>query len=224
MLKKQSLKTNTKVTFSLPKNAIAGAKEVRVLGEFNNWDWEKAPVMKAAKTDYTATLSLAAGKQYQFRYLADNGIWENDWAADNYVATPYTNVENSVVVIPAKAVKTSKPTKAKVKVKATAIPVKAVAKKKTTKKAIAKKTAKADDLKKIEGIGPKIAGLLKADGLITFADLAKAPLKQLKAVLDNAGSRYRMHDPKTWAAQADLAAKGNWDELKTWQGELKGGK
>ncbi|MFK7980249.1 MAG: helix-hairpin-helix domain-containing protein [Saprospiraceae bacterium] len=223
MLKKQALKTSTKITFSLPKNAIAGAKEVRVLGEFNNWDWAKAPVMKASKTNYTATMILSAGKQYQFRYLADNGIWENDWAADNYIPSEFSNIDNSVVAVPAKIVKE----KAKTTKKATA--KKAVAKKVSTKKAtakkvVAKKTTKADDLKKVEGIGPKIAGLLNADGIITFADLAKAPIKQLKTILDNAGSRYRMHDPKTWSAQAKLAAKGNWEKLKAWQGELKGGK
>lgn len=216
MLKKQILKTEAKITFTLPKQAISGAKEVRVLGEFNNWDWEKAPVMKASKANYTATIAVPAGKQYQFRYLADNGVWENDWAADKYIPSEYTNIENSVVEVPAKVVKA--------KAKKTAKPKKAVAKKVTTKKAAAKKTAKADDLKKIEGIGPKIAGLLNADGIITFAHLAKAPIKQLKTILDNAGSRYRMHDPKTWAAQAKLAAKGDWAALKVWQGELKGGK
>lgn len=223
MLKKQSLKTSTKVTFTLPKNAIAGAQEVRVLGEFNNWDWEKAPVMKASKTAYTATISLSAGKQYQFRYLADNGVWENDWAADNYIASPYTNIENSVVVVPAKTVKAAKG-KAKAKADTTAKPKKAVAKKVSTKKTVSKKASKADDLKKIEGIGPKIAGLLKADGIITFADLSKAPIQQLKTILDNAGSRYRMHNPTTWSAQAELAVNGKWEELKAWQGELKGGK
>ncbi|MFK7982238.1 MAG: helix-hairpin-helix domain-containing protein [Saprospiraceae bacterium] len=193
MLKKELVKSKAtaKVTFTLPIDAIVGAKEVRVLGEFNNWDWASAPVMKANKTNYTATINLAAGKTYQFRYKADNGLWANDWAADNYVPAPY-NVDNSVVVVPAK--------------KAT------------------KKTAKADDLKKVEGIGPKIAGLLNEAGIITFADLAKAPIKKLRKVLDDAGSRFRMHDPKTWAAQAKLAAKGDWDKLKAWQGELKGGK
>ena len=223
MLKKELLKSNTKITFTLPKNAISGAKEVRVLGEFNNWDWAKAPVMKASKVNYTATIALPAGKQYQFRYLADNGIWENDWAADNYIPSEFTNIDNSVVEVPAK------PTKVKAKIAKTATPKKVVAKKVSTKKAtvkkvVAKKTVKADDLKKIEGIGPKIAGLLNGDGIITFADLAKAPIKQLKTILDNAGSRYRMHDPKTWAAQAKLAAKGDWEKLKAWQGELKGGK
>ncbi|MEM1124270.1 MAG: DUF4332 domain-containing protein [Bacteroidota bacterium] len=223
MLKKEVFKTKktAKVTFTLPKKAIEGAKEVRVLGEFNNWSWDKAPVMKSAKNDFKAIIELAAGQQYQFRYKADNGIWENDWAADNYIPAPY-NVDNSVVVVPAvpgrataKADTTTKPTSTKKK---------AVAKKTTTKKATSKKVAKADDLKKIEGIGPKIAGLLNEAGIITFADLSKAPIKKLRKVLEDAGSRFRMHDPKTWAAQAKLAAKGDWDKLKAWQGELKGGK
>ncbi|MEM6319432.1 MAG: helix-hairpin-helix domain-containing protein [Bacteroidota bacterium] len=218
MLKKDFLKSKpvAKVTFTLPKEAIEGAKEVRVLGEFNDWNWEAAPVMKASKTNFTTTINLDAGKEYQFRYLADNGIWENDWAADNYIAAPY-NVDNSVVVIPAAK------GKATAKADTTTKPKKAAAKKAVAKKAPAKK-AKADDLKKIEGIGPKIAGLLNEAGIITFADLSKAPIKKLKKVLEDAGSRFRMHDPKTWAAQAKMAAKGEWDKLKAWQGELKGGK
>jgi len=218
MLKKQIVKSKSiaKVTFTLPTEAIAGAKEVRVLGEFNNWDWATAPAMKATKTGYKAVIELAAGKTYEFRYKADNGIWANDWAADNYVAAPY-NVDNSVVVVPAAK------GKATAKADTTAKPKKAAAKKVTAKKTT-KKAAKADDLKKVEGIGPKIAGLLNEAGIITFADLSKAPIKKLRKVLDDAGSRFRMHDPKTWAAQAKLAAKGEWDKLKVWQGELKGGK
>ncbi len=82
----------------------------------------------------------------------------------------------------------------------------------------------ADDLKKIEGIGPKIATLLQDAGIHTYADLAAADLDKLQAVLEAAGSRYKMHDPGTWARQASLAAAGNWDELKQLQDELKGGK
>ena len=214
MLKKEFLKTKpfAKVTFSLSKKAIPGAKEVRVLGEFNNWNWDEAPVMKSARTKFSTMVSLPTGKSYQFRYLTDNGIWENDWEADNYISTPY-NVENSVVELPAqkgngkaKADTTTKPKKAAIK------------------NSGLKKSAKKDDLKKIEGIGPKIAGLLNQNDIYSFADLSRAPLKKLKKVLEEAGSRYRMHDPKTWSAQAKLAAKGDWDQLKKWQAELKGGK
>jgi len=49
-------------------------------------------------------------------------------------------------------------------------------------------------------------------------------LTLLKTVLDNAGSRFKMHDPTTWSQQAKLAAKGDWDKLNTLQKELKGGK
>jgi len=219
MLKKELVKSKAtaKVTFTLPIEALAGAKEVRVLGEFNNWDWEAAPVMKANKTNYTATINLAAGKTYEFRYKGDNGVWANDWAADNYIPAPY-NVDNSVVVVPAKK------GKATAKADVTAKPKKAATKKVAAKKTTTKKATKADDLKKVEGIGPKIAGLLNDAGIVTFADLAKAPIKTLKKVLTDAGNRFKMHDPKTWAAQAELAAKGEWDKLKTWQGELKGGK
>ncbi|HQX44079.1 MAG: 30S ribosomal protein S1 [Saprospiraceae bacterium] len=91
-------------------------------------------------------------------------------------------------------------------------------------KAKAAKAAKGDDLKIIEGIGPKIAELLHAEGVVTFKDLAVTPLEKLKEVLEAAGSRYRMHDPTTWPEQANLAAEGRMDELKTLQDSLKGGK
>lgn len=81
-----------------------------------------------------------------------------------------------------------------------------------------------DDYKKIEGIGPKIAELLHAAGLASFADLASADIDKLKGILADAGSRYTMHDPGTWPQQADLAANGKWDELKVLQDELDGGK
>lgn len=86
------------------------------------------------------------------------------------------------------------------------------------------KTIKADDLKVIEGVGPKIAGLLEEAGFKTWADVANADLDALQKVLDEAGSRYRMHDPATWSKQAELAAAGKWEDLEQYQDELKGGR
>jgi len=203
-----------KVTFSLPKEAVNGGKEVRVLGEFNDWNWENGTKMKAQKEAFKATIELETGKNYQFRYLIDNTTWENDWDAEGYIQTPY-GVDNSVVTVDEVL-----DIPAKLKAKRT---TKTTAKKATAKKTTAKKTAK-DDLKKIEGIGPKIAGLLNDAGVVTFNDLAKAKITLLKKVLTDAGSRYKMHDPTTWAEQAKLAAKGDWTTLKTLQAELKGGK
>jgi chromosome segregation ATPase len=83
---------------------------------------------------------------------------------------------------------------------------------------------KKDDLTKIEGIGPKINGLLNDAGIYTFAKLSATKYEKLKTILEEAGERYRMHDPSTWPKQAELAANGKWDELKKLQDELKGGK
>jgi len=84
--------------------------------------------------------------------------------------------------------------------------------------------AKPDKLTKIEGIGPKISEHLGAAGIITFADLAGAPISKLKDILEKAGPRFKMHAPDTWPQQAKLAADGKWDELKVLQDELDGGR
>lgn len=81
-----------------------------------------------------------------------------------------------------------------------------------------------DDLKRIEGVGPKIEELLHKSGISTFAGLASASSDSLKKILSGAGPRYKMHDPATWTKQASLAANGKWDELKKLQDELVGGK
>src|SRR5690606_17125776 len=108
---------------------------------------------------------------------------------------------------------------------------KAKAAKKETKKeevkeekAPVKKAAKkADDLKIIEGIGPKAAEALVASGIDTFAKLSKKSIEEIKVVLE-AGENLAHLDPETWAKQAELAAEGKFDELKAWQDELNGGK
>ena len=87
-----------------------------------------------------------------------------------------------------------------------------------------KKAPKLDDLKIVEGIGPKIEGLLKAGDINTWAELAVAPVERLQEILTAAGSRYKMHNPSTWPQQAGLAATGKWDELEKLQDELNGGR
>jgi predicted flap endonuclease-1-like 5' DNA nuclease len=67
-----------------------------------------------------------------------------------------------------------------------------------------------DDIEQIEGIGPKIAELLRAQGLNTFSDLAATPVERFSAILDAAGSRFKLANPGTWAEQAAFAAKGDW--------------
>ncbi len=79
-----------------------------------------------------------------------------------------------------------------------------------------------DDLEIIEGIGPKIAGLLNEAGITTFAQLAKTEVSRLVEILTTA--RLRIADPSTWPEQARLAAAGKLDELQAFQATLKGGR
>lgn len=111
---------------------------------------------------------------------------------------------------------------------------KAPAKKAAAKKAAAPKAEAApkkaaaksakDDLKVIEGIGPKIAEVFNAAGISTFAELAGTDAAKLREILDEAGSQFASHDPTTWPQQAALAAEGKMDELKALQDELLGGR
>jgi large subunit ribosomal protein L27 len=82
----------------------------------------------------------------------------------------------------------------------------------------------ADDLKKIEGIGPKISELLNNAGIFTFTQLAGTDASKVKEILSEAGNRYASHNPTTWPQQAQMAADGEWAKLKSWQDELDGGK
>ena len=90
-------------------------------------------------------------------------------------------------------------------------------------KAAPKKSAKADDLKKIEGAGPKAAEALVNAGLDTFAKVAKADPAKLSEILTEASSRLSHLVTTTWPKQAGLAAEGKWDELKELQDRLDGG-
>jgi large subunit ribosomal protein L21 len=86
-----------------------------------------------------------------------------------------------------------------------------------------KKRDGSDDLELIEGIGPKIAGLLKDAGIDSFDALAKAPVSKVQEVLEAGGSKFNLAKPETWAEQAALAAKGDWAAFDKLTQELVGG-
>jgi len=131
-------------------------------------------------------------------------------------------VIESIVASGAKKTAPKKETKAepKAKVEAKAAAPKAEAKPKAASK---KATGKADDLKKIEGAGPKAAEALVNAGLDTFAKVAKAKPEELSNILSEASSRLSHIVTDTWPKQAKLAADGKWDELKELQDRLEGG-
>jgi predicted flap endonuclease-1-like 5' DNA nuclease len=132
------------------------------------------------------------------------------------------------VAAPVAAVKTAaKPAAAKkveAKVTAPVAAVKTAAKPIVAKKVEVKATSIKDDLKLVEGIGPKIEELLNAAGINTFADLSSSNTEALKVILSGGGKRYAIHNPSTWVQQGFLAASGKMEELLAWQAELNGGK
>jgi len=96
--KKQFLKSKPvcKVSFRLDAAEASGAKKVQLLGDFNNWDKTTEPMTALKSNDFTITLELEAGKEFQFRYLIDGTEWKNDSQADSYTANSFGE-ENSVI-------------------------------------------------------------------------------------------------------------------------------
>ena len=101
MITKKYLKTKPvcKVTFAVFPEEHKGAEDISVVGEFNEWNEKATPMKKTKAGKFSATVDLETGKEYEFRYLVDGEIWENDWKADAYVPNNLTFEENSVVAV-----------------------------------------------------------------------------------------------------------------------------
>lgn len=80
-----------------------------------------------------------------------------------------------------------------------------------------------DDLTRIEGVGPKIQGILYGAGIINYAGVAQRTPDDLRHILADAHLHAPV-DPATWPQQARLAAEGQWDDLDELQDHLRGGR
>jgi DNA-directed RNA polymerase subunit beta' len=89
--------------------------------------------------------------------------------------------------------------------------------------AVIGKTVVPDDLTLVEGIGPKIAELIRNQGIDTWNALSQTGLGTLRSILDEAGPAFQVHDPSTWPEQAALLATGRWEEFKDLTDRLDGG-
>ena len=206
----------TKITFTLSAANIIGAEECVLLGEFNNWNLEEGIYLtKQADGSMTAEVELAAGKEYQYRYLLSNGRWVND--NEEKVMSEMTGypVENCIVRVPMVEQKAETPKTKSAKPKKEA---------KLKEAKLKPVTAVKDDLTKVEGIGKKIELLLYKSKISSYKQLSKSTIANLKEILDAAGSKFAMHNPGSWPKQAKLAAEGKWDDLELLQKHLKGGK
>ena len=81
-----------------------------------------------------------------------------------------------------------------------------------------------DDLKVVEGIGPKCEEALKAAGIDTWKALADSTPEKITEILTEAEGNFGGQVPTTWPEQAAMAVAGDWDKLEAWQDELDGGK
>jgi predicted flap endonuclease-1-like 5' DNA nuclease len=81
-----------------------------------------------------------------------------------------------------------------------------------------------DDLKAVEGIGPKIEQLLHNAGIHTWQQLSETSVAAIQDILAAAGPRFALAEPSTWPEQARLAALGLWDDLQQYQDFLIAGK
>lgn len=91
-------KATCRVGFSLPLEAAREARKLYLAGDFNGWNPAATP-MRKARGRFAVTLELPAGRQHQYRYVTDLGVWLNDTEADCYVHNAFAGADNSVVVL-----------------------------------------------------------------------------------------------------------------------------
>lgn len=99
-LKKQFFETKPvcKVTFKLTKDIVNSARKVNLAGDFNHWNTDSIPMKKLKGGEYTVTVALQKGKEYQFKYLIDGNSWLNEKEADKLVPNEF-QTENSVIIV-----------------------------------------------------------------------------------------------------------------------------
>lgn len=93
MLKKRFFKTidECEVAFEY---ASESASQVALLCEIN--EWEPIPMKKNKKGVFRTRVRFPKEASFQFRYLIDGEVWENDPAADAYYRNEHGG-ENGVV-------------------------------------------------------------------------------------------------------------------------------
>ncbi len=91
-------RTSCRVSFLLHSEAAPDARNITIVGDFNNWDPAASPMKRLKNGDFKIILSLPSGREYRFKYLINGSRWENDWCADKYVPNSFGS-DDSVVVV-----------------------------------------------------------------------------------------------------------------------------
>lgn len=150
------------ITFTLPSEALEGATEAILLGDFNNWNPDNAPkLQKQSNGSYKTVAQLEAGRTYHYRFLLNNGKWVNDYHAQSYEQVPGYYVDNCVITVPENSDQDKNenkmdkaPTNTKVVKADSSAEESSPVKKKTAKARAAKKPA-ADGAEKMQSSKPK---------------------------------------------------------------------
>ncbi|QQS49806.1 MAG: isoamylase early set domain-containing protein [Bacteroidota bacterium] len=91
-------KPECKVTFKLDQPAANGFSEVYLVGDFNNWDRLANPMKKLKGGEFSVTLNLETGKEYQYKYFADQAKWINDPEPDKLTTNEFQG-QNCVICL-----------------------------------------------------------------------------------------------------------------------------
>ena len=84
-----------------------------------------------------------------------------------------------------------------------------------------RKSAPADNLTRIWGIGKNKQKALNEAGIYTFKQLAATPLAELDQLVAKGGDHFKLANQTTWSEQAQLAASKQWEDLHVLQEKLK---
>ena len=100
-VKKQYYKTKSycKVTFRLSKKIAGNAHKAAIAGDFNDWKSERTPMKALKNGDFTASLQLVKGREYQYRFVLDDQNWITDESADKQIYCEFASANNAVVVV-----------------------------------------------------------------------------------------------------------------------------
>ena len=159
-----------KITFTLSADIVYNATSGILLGDFNNWDLDNGIELKKQKDgSLKTTISLEAGKTYQYRYLLNDGRWVNDGNADAYAYAHEFFIDNCVITVPEEAEKPTTAKKVATPVVAEAPPV------------IAKKVKKAKNETVAEVVAPVVvAKKAIKDKKEAVVEVATEPVKAKK--------------------------------------------
>ena len=155
--------------------------------------------------------NVGMGKDHTLFSLIDGTVIFKRKRKDRSFVSVEPVLETDVAVAEAPAKKAPKAEKPKAETKPAAEPKEEAPKTEEEKVEAAKAEAvnadERDDLKKLDGVGPKLEEVFNAAGIATYENFAATKIEKLNEILEQAGSRYAAKDPAPWIEQAKELAK-----------------